>query len=197
MKKVLKWSVLFTLILGIIWLFIMPDSLKMSPVMDITFLGSSISTGFIASRFWDLTTLVPISLLIFLLTKNDEDINPGIVIVSIMFVLILAFTFEETVRPLAVYAMCLFGVMVFVMALQGMDGTRWLQSIIQRLIVSVLVTLLATSLVFGIINGITVAIIFLAIYLAIWFILLLGFGLFKLITNIPKRSKQFLTWMNK
>lgn len=197
MKKVLKWSVLFTLVLGIIWLFIMPDSLKMSPVMDITFLGSSISTGFIASRFWDLTTLVPISLLIFLLTKNDEDFNPGIVIVSIMSVLILTLTFDSAVRSLAFYAMFIFGVMVFIMALQDTDNRRRAKSIVQRMIVSVLTALLATSLVFGIINGITVAIIFLAIYLAIGFLVLLGFGLFKLITNIPQKSKQFLAWMNK
>lgn len=195
MKKVLKWSVLFTVVLGIIWLFIMPSSLKTSPVMDISLLGYSISAGLTASRFWDLITLVPICLLIFLLTNKDDYFNPGIVIVSIVSVLFWLFTFEEATRSWVVYILCIFGAMVFFMAISESDGK--ILKIVKRLLVSFWTALLATSLVFGIINGITVAIIFLAIYLTIGILVLLGFGLFKLITNIPQKSKQLLKWMNE
>lgn len=173
----------------------MPSSLKTSPVMEISILGYSISAGLTASRFWDLITLVPICLLIFLLTEKDDYFNPGIVIISTISVLFWLFTFELATKSWIVYILCIFNVMAFFMAISESD--RKILIIVKRLLVSFLTALLANSLVFGIINGITVALIFLAIYLTIGITVLLVFGLFKFIIRIPRRSKQFLNWMNE
>lgn len=196
MKKTLKWSVLLTFVVWIIWM-VMPENLSMSPYMDIEIFRNRVSFGIQIPRFWDLIIIIPTMLLIFSLIKDDEDINPGIKIISVVSVLFLLFNFENSTKSIIIYFLIIFSLMVMFMAFQDRPGKRKNLAVAKRLLVSVLGVLLINTLIFGVLNGILIAGVFILIYLIFGMVIYFCIYLFKFIIKVPSSLKIFWAWMNK
>lgn len=193
MKKTLKWSVLLTLTLGIIWLFVLP---KQSMVLNLDFFGFNLSSLFAISRFWDLLIIIPIFLLIYYSVENDMLFHPGIIVISfVSFMILIFFLNGEMGSSTVVYILGVFSFLNLVMAFQdkGKEKGRFLK----RLLVSLLSIVLINSWAFGILNGLLMVEVFLIFYLIFFIILILSVDGYKLYKVAPEHLRKVWIWINR
>lgn len=198
MKKTLKWSVLVTILIAILWLVIPGGLSKMSHTIIIHLNGFNLSINDSILRLWDITVIVPSLLLITLLLKKDSDFNPGTIICSIFTLIITGTCFDNNLIKISIFLFGVFGFFVYFMNLveNAPSGEKKYVTVIKRSFASILIVLLVNTLAFGLLNGVLIVLIFVGIYMVFGVVTILSIILWKVGKALPKNIKFFFKWMN-
>ena len=202
MQKTLKWSVLLTFVAAMIMMFVVPSSFLQSPIITMDVFGDhEASSHSSISMWWSLLLIVPISMLIHSLKKDDDNFNMGIIIISIITFLAMCFSFEQALNTATLSVLIVLACITFLMALPDSNSNNdWSDEfilLIKRLVIAILAVLLTNSLMLGIPNGIFAAVITTGTLIAFGVIITIFYYLFQIVKDLPKNYKLFIKWMNK